>query len=115
MLAAFEDAVDEFADLWVDQGLAAADAHDRRAGLIDGGEAFLDRELLLDGVLVFADATAPGAGEIACVEGFQHHHEREARRALDFLLEHVACHIGGQAERESHGGAVVGYWLLVIW
>src|SRR5436190_1580349 len=102
VFAAFEDAMHELADLRVDQRLAAADAHDGCAGFIDGVEALLDRQFLLDRALVFADAAAPGTREIAGVERLQHQYEWEARIALEFLLDHVACHIGGQAEWKTH-------------
>ena len=45
--------------------------------LVDGGQAFLDAELFLDGRLVFADAAAAGAGQVAGVQRLEHQHQRE--------------------------------------
>ena len=42
VLAAFEDAAHQLADLRIDQRLAAADADDRGARFVDGGQALLD-------------------------------------------------------------------------
>src|SRR5262249_20883417 len=102
VLAALEDAFDGGADLGVDHRLAAADADDGGAGLVDGGEALGEGELFLDGLRVFADAAAAGAGEVAGVQRLQHQHQREALLALDRLARHVRRHVRRQAERETH-------------
>ena len=60
------------------------------------------RELLLDGRFVFANAAAAGAGEVAGVQRLEHQHQREALLAPELLLDHVAGHVGGQAEGETH-------------
>ena len=69
---------DQLADLGIDHRLAAADADHRRAALVDRGQALFERQLLLDGGLVLADAAAAGAGQVAGVQRLEHQHEREA-------------------------------------
>ena len=64
-------------DLGIDHRLAAANADDRSAGLIDRCQALLEAQLLLDGLGVFADAAAAGAGEVAGVQRLQHQHQRK--------------------------------------
>ena len=78
VLVAFEDPATSSPISRIDHRLAAADADDRGAALIDRRQAFLDAELLLDGRLVLADAPAAGAGQVAGVQRFEHQHEREA-------------------------------------
>ena len=112
VLAALEDAGHQGADLGVDHRLAAADAHDGGAGLVHGIQALLDGEAVLEVGGVFADAPAAGAGEVAGVQRLEHQHEREARRAGQLVLGHVADHVGRQAQGESHGVSVQG---LVRW
>ena len=104
VLAAFENAGCEFADAGIDQRLAAANADDRRAGLVDRGQALLDRELVLDRLLVLANAPAAGAGEIAGVQRLEHEHERIALLPRDFLLGDIAGHVERQTQGKTHYG-----------
>ena len=89
-LLALEDLGRQLADAGVDHRLAAADRDDRGAALVDGVEALLDRELLLDRRLVLADPPAAGAGQVAGVERFEHQDHREPLGPRQLLLGDVA-------------------------
>ena len=73
-----DGAVHQLGDRLVHQRLASADRHDRRAAFVDGVQARLQRQSLGDRLLVFPDATATRAGQIASVQGLEHQHQREA-------------------------------------
>src|SRR5262249_23712001 len=102
VLALLEDLADEPADFGIDHRFAAADADDGGAAFVDGGEAFLNGQLLLDGRFVFADAATAGAGEVASVERLEHEDEGKPLLAGDLFLGDVADHRGGEAEGKTH-------------
>ena len=92
VLLARDEPCDDLVDLGMQQRLAAGDAHHRRAALVHGAQALLDRELLLQHVRRVLDLAAAGAGEVAAVERLEHQHERVARVAAQLLAQHVAGH-----------------------
>ena len=102
VLAAAENAAHQLAELRIDHRLAAADADDRGAAFVDRVEALLDGQLFLDGLRVFANAAAAGAGQIAGMQRFEHEHERKALRARQLFPGDVAGHGGRQGEGETH-------------
>ena len=101
-LLPLQDLGDQLADAGVDHRLAAADRDDRGAALVDGVEAFLDRELLLDRRFVLADPAAAGAGQVAGVQRLEHQDHREPLGPRQLLLDDVAGDPGRHLQRESH-------------
>ena len=87
----------QLADLRVHHRLPAADRDHGRAALIHRHQAFFERHALGDAGLVFADAPAAGAGEIAGVQRLQHQHDGKA------LLDH-----GMRRRRLSSAASVDG-------
>ena len=69
------------ADLRIDHRLAAADRNDRRAAFVHRCQALLDGQHFVDRGLVFADAAAARAGQVAGVQRLEHHHQRKLLRA----------------------------------
>ena len=93
-LLARHDALDDLADLLVDERLAAGDGDHRRAALVDGVEAFLYRKSLVQDRVGIVDLAAPEAGEIAAEQRLQHQHERVALAPREALLEYVRADDG---------------------
>ena len=75
-LLARDDALDDLADLLVDQRFAARDGDHRRAAFVDRVEAFLDRQPLVEDGVRIIDLAAAEAGEVATEQRFQHQHKR---------------------------------------
>src|SRR6516165_3758183 len=67
-LFALEYLGDELTQSRIDHRLSAADRDNRRAALIDGVQALINRQLLLDRRFVFPDPAAPRAGQVAGVK-----------------------------------------------
>ncbi|MEI9999581.1 MAG: hypothetical protein WDO13_10655 [Verrucomicrobiota bacterium] len=81
VLLARDQALDDFPDLGMDERLTAGDADHRRAAFLDGVEALLRAQALLEDVLRVLDLAAAGAGEVALKEGLEH--EGRADNACD--------------------------------
>ena len=64
--------LEKLKDRRVDEGLAAGDGDHRGAALLHRGQAFLQSQGLAQGVLVFLDAAAALAGQVALMGGLQH-------------------------------------------
>ena len=96
------DALDDLADLAVDQRLAARDRHHGRAAFVDRVEAFLDRQPAIEDRIRIVDLAAADAGEIAAEQRLQHQHERIAFAAQQLLLEDVGADAHFLEERDSH-------------
>ncbi len=77
VLLALEDLGHQLFDRGIDHRLAAADADDRRAALVDRRQALLDGQLVLDRRGVLANPPAAGAGQVAGVQGLEHQHQRK--------------------------------------
>ena len=104
-LRPLEDLGDQLADVRVDQRLAAADADDRRAALVDRGQALLDRQLLLDRRLVLANPAAAGAGQVAGVQRLEHQHQREPLRSAPASSWRCSRPSAWSGEGKSHAVA----------
>ena len=85
------DALDDLADLLVDQRLAAGDRDHRRAALVDRVEALLHRQALVEDRVRIVDLAAADAGEIAAEQRLQHQHQRIALAAPQLLLEQIGA------------------------
>ncbi len=83
------DAFDDFADLLVDERLAARNGDHRRAALVDRVEAFLHRQALVEDGVGIIDLAAAEAGKIAAEQRLQHEHQRIALAALQPLAQHI--------------------------
>ena len=70
---------------------------------LDGLKTLADAELVFDGLRIFADAAAAGAGEVAGVQRLKHQHQREAPGARQLVPGDVARHGGGECQGETHG------------
>src|SRR5262249_54348624 len=57
--------------------------------LVDGAEALLGSELLLENVARILDLSTAGASQIAPIQRLEHEHERVPLASLEFLLEDV--------------------------
>src|SRR5579862_210868 len=94
--------VGQAANLGINHGLAAANGNNRRAAVVNRLQALLNGEHLVDGGLVFANAAAASAGEIAGVERFEHHHQRKLLRPGNALASEITRHARSEAKRNSH-------------
>jgi hypothetical protein len=77
----------------------------RRAALVDGLQALSQREPLTDAGFVFADPSAAGAGEIAGMQRFQHHNQREP--LVDHRMRLAAGALGGRNLRMHDAEGIV--------
>src|SRR6185437_3519173 len=76
-------------DLLVHERLAAGDRHHRRAALLHGVDALLDREPPAQDGIRMLDLAATGAGEVALIQRLELEDERELPTALEALAQHV--------------------------
>ena len=97
VLFAGKNFVGQAANLRVNHRLATADRNDRRAAVVNRLQALLDGEHLVDGGLVFANAAAACAGEIAGVKRFEHHHQRKFLRPSDAFASEITRHTRSEA------------------
>ena len=101
-LLARHDALDDLADVLVDQRLAARDRHHRRAALVDRVEAFLHREAAIEDRIRIIDLAAAGAGEVAAEQRLQHQHERIALPPHELLLHEIRANLHFLEKRNGH-------------
>jgi hypothetical protein len=92
VLAACDQAFDDFADLRMHERLATGNVHDRRARLFNGGKAFFRRELTLQHVGRVLDLAASRAGQVTAEEHLQHDHQRIALASGNLLLQDITGH-----------------------
>src|SRR5262245_49076340 len=90
-LLARNDALDDLADLLVDQRLAARDRDHWSAAFIDRVEALLDREAPVQDRIRIVDLAATKAGEIAAEQRLEHEHQRITLATRKPLLEQVGA------------------------
>ncbi len=95
VLAAPHQFCEEFEDRGIDEGLPAGNGDHRGAAFLHRAQAFLQGQGLLQGVMVFLDAAATGAGEIALVGGLQHQDQGKLILALKPLGEEIAAQSQG--------------------
>ena len=87
----------------VDQRLAARDRNDRRAALIDRGQAFLDGEPFAQDLVGIRDLPAARALEVALEQRLEHEHERIARLAAQLLVQDVTANSVLLMKGYAHG------------
>ena len=76
---------------------------DRGAALVDGCEAFIERQALGEDLLGVVDLAAARAGEVAAEERLEHQDERVALDAAEALLEEVLADAVLLDEGDAHG------------
>ncbi len=100
----------QLADARVDHRLATADRDDGRTALVDGGQAFVDRQLLLDRRFVFANSPAAGARQVAGVQRFEHENHGELLGSRQFACGRHSRRCGwSSAVEKASGGASLAF------
>ena len=69
-------ALDDLLDLSMQQRLAAGHDDHRRAALVGGGSALIDRQAGIQDLVGIVDLAAAGAGEVAAEQRLQHQNQR---------------------------------------
>ena len=95
--------MEEIEDRGIDEGFAPGDGDHRGAALFHGGQAFLQGQGLSQALLIFLDAAAAGAGQVALMGGLQHQHQGKFFLPLKPFLQQVAPQIEAEPKREAHG------------
>ena len=108
------DALDDFLDLLMDQGLAAGDRDDGCTTIIDRLQAFFHRQAFVQDVVFVIDLAAARAGQVAAEQGFQHQDEGVFLHAAQLfahdigadtdLLDDGDCHVTLRYLRPRRGG-----------
>ena len=102
VLAAVHQFLEELKDRGVDERFAAGDGDHRGAALLHRSQAFLQGQGLAQGVLIFLDAAAALAGQVALMGGLQHQDQGEFFCPLKPLLQQIATQIETETERKTH-------------
>ena len=89
-------------DLGIHQRLAARDAHHRGTALLDGLDALLHGEVLLEHLGGVLDLAAARAGEVAPEERLEHEDERIPLSSSELLLDHVGSDREHLRHRNAH-------------
>ena len=90
-------------DLVMQERLAAGNDDDRRAAFVDGLEAFLDAQPLVQDRVRIVDLAAPGAGEVAAEQRFQHQDERVALDTAQVATQNIGADADHLVQRDGHG------------
>ena len=69
---------DDGVDFLVQQRFAAGDGDHRSAAFIDRGQAFVDRQPLIEDLVGIIDLAAARAGKVAAEQRLEHEHQRIA-------------------------------------
>ena len=96
------DAVDYLVNLRMQRRLAAGYGYDRRARLLDGGQALLHAQHPVQNRLVLADAPAAYARQVALLQRLQHRNQRKALAAAQPVADYVPPHPQRQFHRPGH-------------
>src|SRR5205823_13794990 len=97
-----DKAAHDFANLLVDQRLAARDRDHRRSALFGSIPTLLRRHAAIEDGIGIVDLAATGARQIAAKQRLQHQHEWITFAAKQLLLEHVRADTQLLVERNSH-------------
>src|SRR6266566_1975336 len=103
-LAPRNDAGSDRRDLLVQQGLSAGDGDDRRAAIIDGLQAFVDRQALVEDLVGVIDLAAASARQIAAEERLEHEHQRVPFAPRQLLANDVGADARFLKKRNGHDG-----------
>src|SRR5690349_9196868 len=114
VLTARHDLRHEATDFRIEHRLAATYGDGGGAAFIDGFQALFNAEALRNSALVFADATATSAGEVAGMQRLEHKHKREA--LVDHGMHEVRIFSGPGVhdDLERIGGIVADDVLLPL-
>ena len=89
-----EQSLHERLDMRINQRFAAADRNHRRVTFLGRAQTILQTHYVLERSRVFANPSAPGAGEIAGVQRFELQHGGEFLRSAQFLPNDVGSDLG---------------------
>src|SRR5262249_42904557 len=78
------------------------EGHHERCAVVDGIEAFLDRQPAIEDWIGIIDLAATDARKVAAKQRLQHQHERIAFAPQEFLLEDVGADTHFFEKRNSH-------------
>ena len=92
---------DDLRQFLVQQRLAAGDDDDRRAAFVDGREAIVERQALIEDLVGIIDLAASRAGEIAAEQGLEHQDERKALASRQALANHIGADLRHLQNRYS--------------
>src|SRR5262245_19756575 len=95
-------AIDDLADLAMDQRLAPGNGYHRRAAFVGGVEALLDRQPSVEDRIGIVDLAAADASEVAAKQRLQHEHKRVAFTPRQLLLEDVGANAHFLEKRDLH-------------
>src|ERR1700704_3944317 len=97
-----DQAFHDFADLAMDQWLAAGNRNHGRAAFVNRIEALLDREPAIENGIRIVDLAATDAGEVATKQRLEHQNERIAFAPQQLLLEDIGADTHFLKKRHSH-------------
>ena len=88
-LLSCDDSFDDLTDFLMDEGFSTGNGHDRCAALVNGSEAFLRREPLVQDFLGILYLSASGTLKVAPEKRFKHQYERELSASAQFLAKNI--------------------------
>ena len=94
-------------DLRMEERFPAGDAHHRRAALVGGADAVLDREVFLQDRRGILDLPASRAGEVAAEKRLQHQHQGISLSAGQALSQYVSSDRHHLCYGNRHSSALV--------
>ena len=89
-------------DMRINERFAAANRDHRRVAFPGGAQAILHAHHVFEAGGVFANAAAPGAGEVAGVKRFELQHQCKTGSALQFMFDDVPGDLRRQRQWKSH-------------
>src|SRR5262249_44766476 len=100
--AASDEPGDDLVDLRMQQRFAPGNRDDRRSAFVDGPEALLGSEMLLEDVHRVLNLPATRTGEVAAEEGFEHQNDGKPAYPAELLPQHVGRHRPHLRKRNTH-------------
>jgi len=95
VLSAIQNLTGQLPDLRIDHGFAAANRYDRRTAIVHRGETLLYAQRLVDCGLIFADAPAARARQIAGMQRLEHEHHGKFGSSAQALAGDVSRQVCG--------------------
>src|SRR6516162_2994039 len=97
-----DQARDDLIDVAVEQRLATGEHDDRGPTFIDGIEALVDAQALIEDGVGIVDLATAGAGEVAAKQRFQHQDQRVSPYTFQVLSDDVGAYPDRLAQRDGH-------------